>query len=130
VPELSAEQRRQLEALRVAYEAELPGKITAIARAAAALGSGAGETDLRDLHRLVHRLAGSSAIWGFTELSRKAGELEHVVLSWMDRAGVAAADAAAPGLDGQVHRLVEELERSMPPPARPPRRARRRRARD
>jgi chemotaxis protein histidine kinase CheA len=126
VPDLTEAQRRQLEALRLAYEAELPGKITAIAQAAAALGSTAEAELLHDLHRMVHRLAGSSAIWGFTELSRKAGELEHVVVSWLDRGSPVA------GVDGQVRRLVEELGQSMPARRRagPPRQRRRRSARD
>src|SRR6185436_21002661 len=81
VAELTADQRAQLTALRRAYAAELPEKVQMIARAAAAAGLHNWEADgVRQLHQLVHRLAGSAAIWGFIEVSRAANELEAIVL--------------------------------------------------
>jgi chemotaxis protein histidine kinase CheA len=106
VAELTADQRRQLERLREAYEAELPEKLLAIARAAAAARlQNWDPAGVRDLHRLVHRLAGSAAIWGFTDLSHTAGQLEEVVL--------AALEGAAPpteALSTLVPRLVDRLQ--------------------
>ena len=104
--DLNAQQRRQLDALREAYEAELPEKVTSIARAAADdLGGRAG---VETLYQLVHRLAGSSAIWGFTAVSRAAGELEEVVL--------AALHDTSPPLErrsSEVRRLVGQLQRAL-----------------
>ena len=82
--ELTEDQRRQLESLRHAYEAELPEKVRSIARAAAFAGLRNWEpAEVQELHRLVHRLAGSAAIWGFTAVSRTAGLLEEVVMAAM-----------------------------------------------
>lgn len=106
MPELSAAQRRELEALRRAYHAELPEKVSAIALAAAALRHHDWDTArLNDLHHLVHRLAGSSAIWGFMDVSKTAGELEEVVLSGLEGSGERTVD-----IDREVGRLVQELQ--------------------
>jgi HPt (histidine-containing phosphotransfer) domain-containing protein len=105
--DLKPEQRRELDALRRAYAAELPGKVTTIARAAAALDGGAGD-GVEELYHLVHRLAGSSAIWGFSAVSKAAGELEEVVL---------AARQASPALlerrKSEVRRLIGGLQRAL-----------------
>jgi HPt (histidine-containing phosphotransfer) domain-containing protein len=125
VPDLSDHQRQQLEALRRAYEAELPEKVTSVARAAAAAGLRNWDpADVRDLHHLVHRLAGSSALWGFTAVSKAAGELEEVVLAAME--GTPRPPAA---LSEHVRRLLEELQHAVPvslppgPPAAAPERS-------
>jgi HPt (histidine-containing phosphotransfer) domain-containing protein len=103
--ELSPEQRRELDALRRAYAAELPEKVTTIARAARAI---AGDGDLRELYQLVHRLAGSSAIWGFGAVSRAAAELEAIVLSALD-----ARPARLERRSSEVRRLIGELQRAL-----------------
>ena len=111
--ELGADQRRQLDALRRAYEQELPGKVTNIARAAAALGRADGEMRIDELYQLVHRLAGSSALWGFSEVSKAAAELEEVVL---------AAREGQPALlerrSSEVRRLIGDLRRALRTPRR------------
>jgi HPt (histidine-containing phosphotransfer) domain-containing protein len=110
VPELNETQRRQLEALRREYEAELPEKVTLIARAVSALGLRAWSSgELQELHHLVHRLAGSSAIWGFTALSKAAGDLEVLVLSALD-----GSRASTPELSGEVRRLLDLLQHAVP----------------
>jgi HPt (histidine-containing phosphotransfer) domain-containing protein len=118
--ELSESQRRQLEALRQAYEAELPEKVTGIAQAAATVARGQWDAaGVRELHQLVHRLAGSSAIWGFTAVSRAAGELEEIVLAALD------GPRRPPDLPTRVSRLIGELQEAVPaaPPSGPPPRA-------
>jgi HPt (histidine-containing phosphotransfer) domain-containing protein len=122
VPELSDAQRRQLQELRQAYEAELPEKVTSIANAAAALRLRDWDpAGVEELHQLVHRLAGSSAIWGFTAVSKAAGELEELVL-----AALHGTPRPRPELSDAVRRLLEQLQHAVPPaplsaiaPARP-----------
>jgi HPt (histidine-containing phosphotransfer) domain-containing protein len=110
VGELTADQRAQLTALRQAYAAELPEKVQMIARAAAAAGLHNWEADgVRQLHQLVHRLAGSAAIWGFIEVSRAANELEAIVLNAME-----ATPVGAEGLSSVLPRLVDELCNAVP----------------
>jgi HPt (histidine-containing phosphotransfer) domain-containing protein len=70
----------RLESLRRAYVAELPGRVRAIEEAAASLRPGDCE-GLRSLYHLVHRLTGSSAVYGLPQLSRAAAELEDVLLA-------------------------------------------------
>jgi HPt (histidine-containing phosphotransfer) domain-containing protein len=112
--ELTEDQRRELETLRQAYEAELPEKVTSIARAAAFVGLRRWDAaDVLELHRLVHRLAGSAAIWGFTAVSKAAGELEEIVM--------AAMGDSPPGMEvlqSAVPRLVDELQHAVPPTPR------------
>lgn len=111
MPELSGDQRRQLDALRRAYRQELPGKVTGVAEAAAAAGRRNWDPDgVRALHHLVHRLAGSAAIWGFTAVSAAAGELEEIVLAAMEgRPGLAHGELA-----DEVRRLVDALQHAVP----------------
>jgi HPt (histidine-containing phosphotransfer) domain-containing protein len=122
VPDLSEEQRRRLHELRQAYEAELPEKVTSIAKAVAALRVREWDpAGVQELHQLVHRLAGSSAIWGFTAISKAAGELEELVLATLEGRPRPRQD-----LSDQVRRLLEQLQHAVPPgapPATPPARA-------
>ncbi len=117
MPELSEEQRRQLQQLREAYEAELPEKVTSIAKAAAVLRLRDWDpAGVQELHQLVHRLAGSSAIWGFTEVSRAAGALEALVLTALE-----GTPRPRNQLSDAVRRLLEQLQHAVPPapPSRP-----------
>lgn len=106
--------------MRQAYEAELPDKVTSVARAAAAAGLRNWDpAGVQELHHLVHRLAGSSAIWGFTAVSKAAGELEAIVLAAMEGTRPPTAERR-----DQVRRLLEELQHAVPlsppvPPAPP-----------
>ena len=109
--ELGPEHRRQLDALRRAYEAELPGKVTTIARAAASLGRAEGEEGVQQLYQLVHRLAGSSAIWGFSAVSRAAAELEQVVLAALE-----GQPAHRERRKSEVRRLIGDLRRAVRAP--------------
>ena len=111
MPDLSDEQRRQLQELRQAYEAELPEKVTSIAKAAAALRlRDRDPAGVQELHQLVHRLAGSSAIWGFTAVSKVAGELEELVLAALD-----GTPRPRQELSDAVRRLLEQLQHAVPP---------------
>ena len=113
MPELTEAQRRELEALRQAYEAELAQKVTTIAQTAASLGTGEWDrTGLQSLHQLIHRLAGSSAIWGFTAVSEAAGRLEDLMMSALE-------GTAPPTLAAEVQRLVEALRQAVPRAADP-----------
>ena len=88
-PRFTAEQRQRLEALHRAYLRDLPGKLRAIERAAASL-SPLDPEGLRALLHLVHRLTGSSAIYGFDRLSRASAALEELLLSAAEGASLAA----------------------------------------
>jgi HPt (histidine-containing phosphotransfer) domain-containing protein len=111
LPELTEAQRRELAVLRQAYEAELPEKLSTIARAAAAAGLRNWDPAVvTELHGLVHRLAGSAAIWGFGAVSRAAGELEAVVFSALD-----GQPSATDVLSVAVPRLIDQLQQAWPP---------------
>jgi HPt (histidine-containing phosphotransfer) domain-containing protein len=111
VPELSEAQRRELAALRHAYEAELPDKLSTIVRMAAAAGRGNWDpAAVKELYLLVHRLAGSAAVWGYVGVSQTAGQLEEIMLSAMAR-----TQPAADVLSAAVPRLVNELKQALPP---------------
>jgi HPt (histidine-containing phosphotransfer) domain-containing protein len=79
---LTDAQRAQLDALRDAYRAELPQKLEAIAAAAAPLqADGADAAHLEPFYHLIHKLAGSAAIYGFDEVERAAAALEEWALA-------------------------------------------------
>ena len=82
---LTEAQRAELEALRRSYQAELPGKLGLIAAAAETLPArGWDKADLQAFYLLIHRLAGSAAIYGFDRISRAAAELETWALAALD----------------------------------------------
>lgn len=112
MPGLNEAQRAQLEAAREAYRAELPEKLDTIAVAAAALTAGIDSASLETLYQLVHRLAGSAAVFGFHHLSRTAASLEEVVVS-LREAG--ASDARRAELTARALALAGTLEASVVP---------------
>src|SRR5262249_47618962 len=74
---LNRDHRARLEALRRAYGEELPRRVQAIERAAAALSNPALRPEaLEAAYHLVHRFSGSSAIYGFAEVRRTGASLE------------------------------------------------------
>ena len=82
---LTEAQRAQLEALRQSYRAELPAKLQLIRGAAETLDAGGWEKPhLTAFYELVHKLAGSAAIYGFGGISRAAGEIESWTLAALD----------------------------------------------
>jgi HPt (histidine-containing phosphotransfer) domain-containing protein len=96
--------RAQLAELRVRYRRELPEKVQAVTRAAAAV-RGTGREELEAVHLLAHRLVGSAAIYGFGAVSQAAAELERFVVD--------AIEAPAPPSRESRQRLetlVAELE--------------------
>jgi len=85
VARLTEAQRAQLDALRRSYRAELPAKLRLVGEAAATLRAGGWKTaDLQALYELVHKLAGSAAIYGFSRISRAAGDVETWLLPALD----------------------------------------------
>jgi HPt (histidine-containing phosphotransfer) domain-containing protein len=85
VPRLTEAQRAELQALAEAYRAELPRKMGLISGAAAQLRTeGWRPPELQPLYELVHRLAGSAAIYGFDGIGRAAADLEEWALAAMD----------------------------------------------
>jgi HPt (histidine-containing phosphotransfer) domain-containing protein len=109
VRELTPEQRQQLEALRHAYGAELAQKVGSIAEVAASLGSRVVDrTRLQDLHQLTHRLAGSSAIFGFDTISRTARELEELTAAALQSRVDPGANVRA-----RVDRRVNALQQAL-----------------
>ena len=85
VTRLTEAQQAQLEALRQSYRAELPAKLELIGGAVETLHAGGWEkAHLMAFYELVHKLAGSAAIYGFGGISRAAGEIESWALSALD----------------------------------------------
>jgi HPt (histidine-containing phosphotransfer) domain-containing protein len=79
---LTGAQRAQLDALRDLYRAELPQKVEAITAAAAPLLAAAPDAAHLDrFYDLIHKLAGSAAIYGFDEMERAAAALEEWALA-------------------------------------------------
>lgn len=101
--------------LRREYARTLPGKHAHIERRLVALAATpADPTALEALFAAVHRLHGSAGSYGFTELSRLAGEWEQELLVLRDAGGRPSAGA----LEAMRARLdaLRRLER--PGPAR------------
>src|SRR5262245_54215523 len=98
-------QRETFEALRRAYLAHVPARLTdGRDAAAAAVRAGAPPRALEELRDLAHRLVGSSAIFGLPKLSAAARELE-------DRAaGPIEGAAGAAGLE-ELAAAVESVWR-------------------
>jgi HPt (histidine-containing phosphotransfer) domain-containing protein len=93
-------QRETFEALRRAYLADVPERIAAIRQAAAALRGGAPQRALDELRHLVHRLVGSSAIFGLPRLAAAGRELEDRVIASIEGAeGVGGLDELAAALE-------------------------------
>jgi HPt (histidine-containing phosphotransfer) domain-containing protein len=85
VATLTEAQRAQLEALRQSYRAELPAKLGLIRVTVDTLYAGGWEKGhVQELYELIHKLAGSAAIYGFGEIARAAGDLESWALQALD----------------------------------------------
>src|SRR5262245_4775966 len=110
------EQREALEALRRAYERELPAKVEAIARAVSRLQADDPDAaSLEDLYHLAHRLAGSAAIYRFNDVMHAASALEALVMSAME--GRSPRSAA---LREDLAAASARLRRSLPAPSAHP----------
>jgi CheY-like chemotaxis protein len=91
--------RRRLQALQRSYRGDLPEKVKAIQAGAAALGGERWDPEqLRELYHLVHKMAGSAAIYGFDEIGHAAGQLETWALSALSAGSSAVHAAALPSL--------------------------------
>src|SRR5262245_27328656 len=93
---------RQLEALRKSYASELPTKIRSVEQSAEAAERG-DHGALEALFHQVHRLAGSSAVYRFRELSVAARLLEDAL------APLREAPSPVGGLPDQFAPLVSAL---------------------
>jgi CheY-like chemotaxis protein len=109
--------RRRLRALRRSYGNDLPARVQAIQAGAAALGGERWDPQqLRDLYHLVHKMAGSAAVYGFDEVGQAAGQLETWALT-------ALSAGASPGQASALPLLLGALERACRDSGvRPPRR--------
>jgi HPt (histidine-containing phosphotransfer) domain-containing protein len=96
-------------ALRHRYAASLPAKVRAIEAAAAALERAPRDTPrARTLFLHVHRLAGSSALYGFTRVSAAASQFEKWLSSAAPAPEIVPPDDLSP-LPGHVRSLRESL---------------------
>jgi len=82
LPRLTDAQRAQLDALRATYQAELPQKVEAVAAAAGPLqAAGDDVANLQRFYDLIHKLAGSAAVYGFDGVGGAASTLEEWALA-------------------------------------------------
>jgi CheY-like chemotaxis protein len=92
--------------LRRLFAGRLPERLAEIGRVWAEVRTtGWDHGPLRELHRLAHSLAGAGATFGFPEVTRVAGELEHLLKEVL--AGPPAGEAGAP--EARVEALLAEL---------------------
>ncbi len=121
VTRLTEAQQAQLEALRQSYRAELPAKLQLIGGAADTLHAGGWEkAHLAAFYEMVHKLAGSAAIYGFGGISRAAGEIETWTLAALD-GGLPAE--RRPELTSLMGALRDAFAASEPAPLTRPRSA-------
>lgn len=103
---LGPEYRDMMRDLHHAYQAELPGKGRDLEAAADALMAGWSAERREALFFLAHRLAGSSAIYGFEEVSAAAKALEAFLVSAREGAEPAPGEREAQ-LSALVRRVAE-----------------------
>ena len=101
--------RRDFDALRRRFLAEVPEKIRAIREAVECTERGSHpREEMEALCQLAHRLVGSAAIFGLERLSASARTLEDRLAALLKAAQGPGSAGAEPELMG----LVEELERA------------------
>jgi HPt (histidine-containing phosphotransfer) domain-containing protein len=104
---LTPDHHAQLEALRRAYEEDLPSKVQAVEEAMAALSGPVPSPEaIEAAYHLVHRLNGSSAIYGFEAVRGPAAELDRLLARAMEV-------RATGGLDASLAVHLEELRRAV-----------------
>ncbi len=80
-----------LQELRASYVERLPGVLAELQVLVDALGREGGRLDvdsLAELHRSLHKIAGSAGTFGFPRLGLRARELEQTVKGWLDNPGL------------------------------------------
>ena len=105
------------EDLRMAFLEEVPEKIVAIRRAAEDVGQGDSQKAITVLYHLVHRLIGSTAIYGLERVSDAARPLEMCVGEVLE-----SKTRCGPARAREIIDLVGELEqvwRQVSPPGKP-----------
>ncbi|MEN9220955.1 MAG: SpoIIE family protein phosphatase [Thermostichus sp. BF3_bins_97] len=81
--------QQQLEALKVTYQEQLPGKIDQLVTLWRQYKQGSPDLTLfRDFYRAAHTLAGSSGMYGFDEISSITRQLEHLCKPWVEAAAL------------------------------------------
>ncbi|MEN9226271.1 MAG: SpoIIE family protein phosphatase [Thermostichus sp. HHBFW_bins_43] len=105
--------QQQLEALRVAYQEQLPGKIDQLVTLWRHYQQGFPDLTLfRDFYRAAHTLAGSSSTYGFDKVSSLTRQLEHLCKPWVE-----AAALPEPSTLQAIERGLEQLQQQLLPGA-------------
>lgn len=82
-PDHKQEVLEKLAQLREEYRASLPVELAAIALESRSLRDTPSPDQLQNIHRRLHKLAGSAGSFGFPQLSVRARELEIVLQNWL-----------------------------------------------
>lgn len=100
----------KLQALRQAFAAQLPAKLTDISQCWQGLHNGNWDWEQADtLHRLVHTLTGSAPTFGFVALGTQAREAEQVIKSWVNARQIPNAESQA-SFSAMLVRLDSTME--------------------
>lgn len=84
----------QLDELHRQYRQSLATKRDDLRRAWDALcGEGVDEAQVKRVHLLLHRLAGSAGTYGYADIAARAKALEWVWMQWLDRVPEARQEA-------------------------------------
>lgn len=117
--DLSTDLDAELQALRVAYARELPGKIAALRAALASLRQAPNDdASLKQATSQAHRLRGTAGSYGFDEVSKAAARLEDELRAWNEPGPHDAAAAA-----GRIDACLEDAQLAVSdtlPSAAPP----------
>ena len=73
----------ELEALRKEYAKELPGRLSEIDQTWLSYQQSEDSRQLEKFQHLVHKLAGSGAVYGFTQLSDASHDLDTLLLQFI-----------------------------------------------
>jgi len=100
----------ELEALRQEYAKELPGRLSEIFKTWHSYQESEDSKQLEKFQHLVHKLAGSGAVYGFTLLSDASHDLDTLLLNFI-RSGTSVNGEGQKRIGALLNQMRQSLEK-------------------